>query len=107
MNRLAKRHYIYFAQAQDDGQGRIKIGCSYRPAKRLEALSIWSPYPIKIIAVAVGDFAVERQLHAHFAADRLHREWFRYSSELMDVIHRMSRGATFEEATAQTVARAA
>ena len=101
MNALQKQRYIYFATAKDDAEGRIKIGCSYLPARRLEALSIWSPYPVTIIAVAPGDFTIERQLHDYFHADRLHREWFCSSPALLFVINQMSSGVPFGEAVAR------
>jgi len=85
-----KQRYIYFARPIG-GDGRIKIGCSYNPAKRLVALASWSAYPIEIIAVAAGGFADEKMLHQFFADDRLHCEWFRASDDLHFVIEAMSR----------------
>ena len=100
MRDRSKPRYIYFARPVD-ADGRIKIGCSYRPANRLIVLSGWSPYPIEIIAVAPGGFDVERALHQHFVADALHREWFRSSPELLFVIECMSRhGMSLSEAAA-------
>lgn len=85
-----KPHYIYFAQTVEGSDGRVKIGCSYKPAARLVALAVWSAYPIKIIAVAPGTFADERALHLFFVGDRLHGEWFRCTEDLMTVIDLMS-----------------
>lgn len=97
MKDLQKKRYVYFARPVG-ADGRIKIGCSYKPASRLVALSVWCAYPVEIVAVAAGGFDVERSLHSYFAADRLHREWFRSSPELLFVIDQMSRGRTLSEA---------
>lgn len=80
--------------------GPIKIGCSYLPARRLIALSHWSPFDLEIIAVAPGDFATERALHDHFKADLTRREWFRSSPELLACIRALSAGASLETALA-------
>ena len=90
MRDKSKPRYIYFAQTVETTDGRVKIGCSYKPAARLVALAVWSAYPIRIIAVAPGDFSDEKALHEFFADDRLHGEWFRCSAELLAVIDLMS-----------------
>jgi hypothetical protein len=97
MKDLQKKHYVYFLRSTCS-EGRIKIGCSYKPASRLTALGAWSPYELELIAVAPGGFDTERALHAYFAADRLHREWFRSSPELLFVIDQMSKGKPLSEA---------
>lgn len=97
MNKLQKQRYVYFMRSTC-AEGRIKIGCSYKPASRLPQIGLWSPYALEVMAVAPGDFETERALHSYFAADRLHREWFRSSPELLFVIDQMSRGASLSEA---------
>ncbi len=84
MKDRSKSRYIYFAKPKDL-DGPIKIGCSYRPAARLVALAIWSPFPLEIIAVAPGDFATERALHERFADELFHNEWFHASPRLRAV----------------------
>ena len=97
MKDLQKKHYVYFLRSTCS-EGRIKIGCSYKPVNRLLALSVWAQYPCEIMAVAPGGFDVERALHSYFAADRLHREWFRSSPELLFVIDQMAKGKTLADA---------
>jgi hypothetical protein len=99
MKQLTKKRYVYFLRPIG-ADGRIKIGCSYKPASRLVSLSVWACYPLELVAVAPGDFSTERALHDYFAADRLHHEWFRSSPELLKVIDLMSRGVPFSEAIA-------
>lgn len=102
-----KRRYVYFAQTVEPTDGRVKIGCSYQPASRLIALAVWSAYPIKIVAVAPGDFSTERRLHEFFAADRLHNEWFRCSPALLTVMKLLSERVPVEEALAAVSMRQA
>ncbi len=99
MKDLQKQRYVYFIRSTCS-EGRIKIGCSYKPASRLVQAGYggWTAYPLELVAVAPGDFATERALHSYFAADRLHHEWFRSSPEMLFVIDQMSRGATLSEA---------
>jgi hypothetical protein len=104
--KLTKQRYVYFMRPIG-GDGRIKIGCSYVPARRLVELARHSAYLTELVAVAPGDFSTERALHDFFAADRLHSEWFRSSPELLRVIDLMSRGVSFADATAPELARAA
>lgn len=98
--------YIYFIRPIG-ADGRIKIGCSYKPVSRLLALSFWSPFKLEIVGVGRGSFDVERLLHDHFADDRLHSEWFRSSPELLAVIDLMGRGRSASQAIADLSERAA
>jgi hypothetical protein len=93
----AALRYIYFMRPIG-GDGRIKIGCSYKPARRLIAISVHSPYELEIIGVGKGAIPDEHLLHDYFAADRLHREWFRSSPELLTVIEMMGRGLSASDA---------
>ncbi len=102
----ASLRYVYFMRPVS-ADGRIKIGCSFRPAKRLIALSVHSPYPLEIIGVGKGSIPDEQLLHEYFAADRLHSEWFRASDELHQVIDLMGQGATASEALDKLGRRAA
>ena len=104
---LQKHRYVYFAQTVEPTDGRVKIGCSYKPASRLVALASGSAYPIRIAAVAPGDFSTERALHEFFAADRLHGEWFRCSERLLQVIDLLSRRVPLDEALSSLERRAA
>lgn len=93
----AHLRYVYFMRPIG-GDGRIKIGCSYKPAARLLALSVWTAYPLEFVGVAKGSFDAEHLLHDYFHADRLHGEWFRSSPELLAVIKMMGLGASASDA---------
>ena len=64
----------------------IKIGCSREPFTRLKESEIWSPFPLEMLTMAPGGHGDERRLHRRFAAVRIRSEWFRATSELMNVI---------------------
>lgn len=102
----AHLRYIYFMRPIG-ADGRIKIGCSYKPARRLVAISVYSPYPLEIIGVGEGDMSDEKMLHEFFAADRLHSEWFRSSPELLEVIDLMGRDRSAAEALTSVARRVA
>lgn len=106
MKSLQKQRYVYFLRSTCS-EGRIKIGCSYKPINRLLALSVWGAYPLEVVAVAPGDFSTERALHEYFAADRLHREWFRSSPELLAVIDAMAHGVSVSDALLSVAIRRA
>lgn len=62
--------------------GYVKIGFSTNLAKRLENLRCSSPVPLTVLAAIRGSVAMERDLHARFAADRAHGEWFKRSKAI-------------------------
>lgn len=78
--------------------GPIKIGCSSVPEQRLIALSVWSPYPLEVIATAPGTFKLETKLHESFADAHSHREWFRAIPRLLDALEKIKSGVPLEEA---------
>lgn len=78
---------IYFMR-RADGVGPIKIGCSKWPQERLQALQIWSPEPLEIVATVPGTFADERRLHRQFDAHRLHGEWFEAAPPVLAAVSR-------------------
>lgn len=70
----------------------VKIGCSINPISRLAAIQIWSPTLLEIVAVTSGGHEFERDLHARFASDRLHGEWFSCGRELAELIADIAAG---------------
>lgn len=82
---------IYFMRpvGQD---GPIKIGCSISPIGRLSAIQIWSPVKLELAAVTSGGHEYERQLHARFARQRLHGEWFAPCPDLTNLIRSIAKG---------------
>ncbi len=91
--------YIYFIKPIGMA-GPIKIGCTKSIDTRLDALMQLSPYPLELMVTAAGDFKLEHHLHARFAANRSHKEWFHPSDELMAGIDRVKAGASVVEAFA-------
>lgn len=88
------RRWVYFIRPED-GEGPVKIGCSQHPEGRVLDLMTWSPYPLVIAARIEGGFDLERQFHALFWGDHSHREWFRPSARLAEVIEQVQAG-TFD-----------
>lgn len=78
--------------------GPIKIGCSSVTAKRLEDLSVWSPFPLEIVATAKGGYDLEQKLHGRFAFAHSHREWFEPAPELVAAIAAIASGVPIDRA---------
>lgn len=78
--------------------GPVKIGCSVEPSSRLDHYSRISPFKLELFAVVPGDFRVEYGLHAMFADDHSHHEWFQYSDRMQGVIDALVAG-TFDLST--------
>lgn len=72
---------VYYIQAGDDGP--IKIGHADDPWKRLSQVQVGHSEPLRIIAVAQGGAAEEKQTHEKFSEDRIRGEWFRPSAQLI------------------------
>jgi len=77
------QRHIYFIQRED---GQIKIGISYVPKHRMRELRRQAGMPCSLLAQRPGSFEHEKYLHAFYAAERLHGEWFEPSERLMDYI---------------------
>lgn len=85
-----KAGYVYFLWV---GAG-VKIGFSTKPIARLD--SLWtgaSEKPAKV-AVLRGTLADEQRLHKRFNKHRSHREWFRSSRELNEILNEMFMAGT-------------
>lgn len=76
---------IYFI-VPIDGPGRIKIGFSRSPERRIYELSALSPYQLRIAAQAPGNGADEVFIHWRFRKYRAHREWFKNSPTIREAI---------------------
>lgn len=76
--------YIYFVEAI--GAGRIKIGFSANPEKRIRGLTTSSAHELKTLKVIEGELAQERAIHRQFAHLRTHLEWFQDAPELREYI---------------------
>lgn len=78
---LRQPGHVYYARSEDTG--RIKIGWSSNVANRLATLQRSSGAALTIIWSEPGTGRDERNLHAKFAAARLHGEWFSPVPELL------------------------
>lgn len=74
--------WVYFIQAKP---GPIKIGLARDIGRRLGALQTASPFPLELLARVHGGRPLEQALHEHFAASRLHGEWFDATAELLEL----------------------
>lgn len=88
---------VYFAKPIGF-PGPIKIGCTCWPEQRVKDLSVWSPFPIELLAVIPGTFLLERNLHDCFADVHSHREWFQPSDKLLSGIEALIAGKPIEQA---------
>jgi hypothetical protein len=74
-SKIKGQGYIYFIQAPDCGP--VKIGFTTdHPKRRLTQLQTGSPVELTLRAMIRGTHKDELSLHAQFAANRLHGEWF-------------------------------
>lgn len=76
----APPQFIYFVEAE--GCGRLKIGFSKTPERRIADLRTMGGAPINVLAVVYGCQKTERRLHECFKAERQHGEWFAISERL-------------------------
>jgi hypothetical protein len=69
---------IYFMYSA----GRVKIGFSTGLRGRQLQLKASGPFPPVVVLIVKGTEESEREIHAKFAADRLHGEWFKLSPKI-------------------------
>ena len=80
-----KETYIYFFQSVDTG--RIKIGLSKDPKKRMKQLQ--TSERLFLLHAIKGTRWLESNLHDRFAHLRIHGEWFEPAQELFDYIEQL------------------
>ncbi len=78
--------------------GPIKIGCSEAPEQRLQALAVWSPWPLEVVASFPGSFKLERRIHSSLWRSHSHREWFHPTDEVLSFAYKIIAGAPVEKA---------
>lgn len=75
--------------------GRIKIGTAKRVQGRVRAIETHTPDPVTLLGVIDGGYPLERAIHEHLRAYRVHREWFRNCREVREAIADiLKRGAS-------------
>lgn len=93
--------FVYFIQ---DDEGRVKIGCSNNPRRRLHELQS-SPErhcsetrrKLSLVGQTHGGKGVERLLHLSFAEFRIWCEWFAPNPELLALIAEAAIRPSFTE----------
>lgn len=83
----SEQRYTYFIGGD---AGAVKIGSASSPVERLASLQCGSPIPLRILAVAAGGYAVEREYHRRFESARSHGEWFQRTPEIEAEIARLA-----------------
>lgn len=74
-----REDFVYFIAALE--VGRVKIGRSVDPTGRCQGIAGMSPVDVTLLGVVRGGNR-ESELHAMFASDRLHGEWFSLTSRI-------------------------
>lgn len=63
------------------GGDTVKIGRSTQLARRVGDIQRMSPVPLLLLWSHPGDHELETRLHRHFAASRIHGEWFTFPDD--------------------------
>lgn len=80
--------YVYFILCES--AGLVKIGKTSDPKKRFGALCTQSPVPLRMLCCFRSHDQMEGFLHAYFAEQRHHGEWFRLTDEMVDMMDGVS-----------------
>lgn len=75
---------VYFVTCRE--ANAVKIGSSLEPHGRLREIQLGCPIKLKLEAMLPGSHAEEHALHARFADDRIHGEWFRLTEMIEAII---------------------
>lgn len=84
--------WVYFIEAV--GLGRVKIGHSSDPERRMASLATGSAVPLRLLARMQGGRDLEAALHERFAGLRVagvREEWFTLGGDLREFIGRLSQ----------------
>lgn len=74
--------YIYAVA----GAGKIKIGITKAPEKRLSSLQTGSPVPLEMLGYIVGNKNLEDAIHNYLSEHRSHGEWFDVKPKTTQVV---------------------
>lgn len=80
---------IYFIQTKESG--KIKIGYSTSPDKRIKDLQIANPEKLELIGLLKGSKDYEKQIHQKFEELNIHGEWFDPGNKLLEFIHKHAK----------------
>lgn len=81
-----KNKYLYFIQCADV----VKIGVASYPQDRMKRLQTGAPAPLVLLASIPKAGHREAECHKRLAHLHVHGEWFRYTSEVNDLIGELS-----------------
>lgn len=81
--------FVYFI-AQLNNDRKVKIGFSKNPTKRLKSLSTSSPSPLLLLGYFEGTMESEKEIHLRFSGDRVNREWFFISEEILTFVNEVN-----------------
>lgn len=79
---------VYFVQSGPGG--RIKIGYSPYPERRIAYIQRYNGQELITLAVIEGSRGLEHALHQLLADHRAHGEWFEPAPAVLDVVRRAS-----------------
>jgi hypothetical protein len=80
--------FVYFIQ---DVNGPVKIGKAYDPNARLAELQCGNPQPLTLRSVVLAASDTEYRLHVAWVGYRIHGEWFRDETRLIELARRAQR----------------
>ena len=78
--------------------GPIKIGFSKVPARRLLDLTVWSPFPLEVVATVPGTTMLETNIHQCLARSHDRHEWFFPTNDVTGVVAKLVAGLPIERA---------
>lgn len=87
--------FVYFCQSENGGP--IKIGVSDNPWRRLAAIQLCNPEPLRFVGLVPGNRFDEHDLHERFDSAWVRGEWFRPVPELLEFIAAEASARTWEQ----------
>lgn len=87
-----QKNCVYFVVAELAHKTLVKIGFASNMGRRMIALQIGSPVPLRIEYTHPGGRELERALHYRFKHYRSHGEWFEFTEDIKAEIGMMRAG---------------
>lgn len=81
---------VYFIGTELRVGGKIKVGVSRHPERRLRQLQTAHPEPLQIFATVPGDKNDEQKYHRRWSRRRLNGEWFTIGDCVINEINRLN-----------------
>lgn len=78
------------------GAGKVKLGRSREPDKRIEAIRRNSPVALDVLAIVPETHVSEKEAHEYWGALRQHGEWFEGTDELKAWLAEVDRRERYE-----------